>query len=195
MLGLVWKRSRMTRALMVPMNCLHNVPHRKSLTRTRASTIHILSSCLNFMAIRNFPARLPSELPAVAASNEATYTTSQDSCLVSPILFGGTRVQFVLGAGETDGSSPGWMAPGNRHCKGRQCRTPDGKAGRYGQGDRRHRLNGPARTETFVHRIANNPVGAFLVVVKCLRTHFRAWNFKPCNPPLVEEGASETGGV
>lgn len=33
--------------------------------------------------------------------------------LVSPIHFG-QRVQFVVGAGETVGSSPAWMGPGNR---------------------------------------------------------------------------------
>lgn len=34
--------------------------------------------------------------------------------LVSPIFFAGKRVQFVVGAGETVGSSPVWVGPGNQ---------------------------------------------------------------------------------
>lgn len=34
--------------------------------------------------------------------------------LVSPIFFGGKRVQFLVGAGETGGAAPTWMGPGNR---------------------------------------------------------------------------------
>ena len=34
--------------------------------------------------------------------------------ILSPIFFGGVRVQFVVGAGETVGSSPAWVGPRNR---------------------------------------------------------------------------------
>ena len=34
--------------------------------------------------------------------------------ILSPIFFGGVRLQFVVGAGETVGSSPAWISPGNR---------------------------------------------------------------------------------
>ena len=37
--------------------------------------------------------------------------------ILLPIFFGGVRVQFVVGAGETVGSSPAWVAPGNRLSK------------------------------------------------------------------------------
>ena len=34
--------------------------------------------------------------------------------ILSHIVFKGVRMQFVVGAGETIGSSPAWIAPGNR---------------------------------------------------------------------------------
>lgn len=34
--------------------------------------------------------------------------------ILSPILFEGVRVQFVVWAGESVGSSPAWAGPGNR---------------------------------------------------------------------------------
>ena len=34
--------------------------------------------------------------------------------ILSPFFFVGARVQFVVGAGETAGSSPAWVGPGNR---------------------------------------------------------------------------------
>ena len=34
--------------------------------------------------------------------------------ILSPIFFEGVRVQFVVGAGETVGSSPAWTSPGHR---------------------------------------------------------------------------------
>lgn len=45
--------------------------------------------------------------------------------LVSPIYFGGIRVQFMLGAGDTVGNSPAWMSPSNRISE-RFRKTPRG---------------------------------------------------------------------
>ena len=61
--------------------------------------------------------------------------------LLSYVFFG-TRVQYVVGAGESIGSSPVWMAPGNRLSE-RFVRTVRGSSGKGG-GNKFEDANGAA---------------------------------------------------
>ena len=58
-------------------------------------------------------AQTVSSRPAKAIDTDSLMYSLKLS-LVSPALFGGVNVLFVMGALEADGSSPVWTAPGNR---------------------------------------------------------------------------------